>query len=55
MKSASSSWSAQLVVAALFGAAGLALLACIAAIVIFDVLGIYLRLHGVTDVYSKIP
>lgn len=30
-------------------------LACIAAIVIFDIVGIYMRLHGITDIYSKIP
>jgi hypothetical protein len=29
--------------------------AAILSIVIFDVVGIYLRLQGVLDVYSKIP
>ena len=30
-------------------------LACIASILIFDAVGIYLRFHGVVDVYSKFP
>jgi hypothetical protein len=30
-------------------------LACVAAIVIFDGVGIYMRMHGVAEIYSRIP
>ena len=30
-------------------------LACITSVIFFDVIGIYLRLHGVIDVYCKMP
>ena len=30
-------------------------LACVTSIILFDVIGIYLRLHGVLDIYAKMP